>query len=586
MYQEIDIKKLRPSGLNYRKSMDKQALEELTASVRAKGVLQPVLVRPLGGKGKAKGKGKANGQTHEIVAGHRRFTAARAAGLKVLPAIVRDLDDETALEIQVIENSQREDPNPMDEAHGFKRLIKMGKHTPETLAQKIDHSKRYVLERLRLLDLPKAAREKVAAGDLPLGSALLITRIKGEKEQGEFLDHVLHGEYGNGMTIKDARQLLRQDYILDLSSAPFSTSGCNACPLRSINQIDLFPELKDSDECTDRDCYRKKTIEFYEEMLAEKANEGFKIVRTAQKVRSNQKISATTDSWDEVKPKRYKSACTKCLDNHAWYFYEEYGRIHFGEICLDKKCLNKMNAPKGKAGEAHGVSSMSHQDAALEKMRRAERASKCRDRWLRRKLAPRVACSGTLQRRLALRAIMHDTYHCRGAVVKLLTDEKLPLGRFEKQGEVYIGDEYELALLVPELLLDRAIRAALVASIEHLHGEDVLLKMMDEAGLDPERDFELDREYVTSQSFRTKGDLQALARELGIDGASTLPKDALIDKILAGPILGRMPGELKAAFSPEWQCRVCGAEEKEKCVCHYAPCPSCGDDPEICGCKP
>ena len=140
MYKELSLNKIKASKENYRSAISEGPLEDLTASVKAKGILQPILVRPMNGK-------------YEIVAGHRRYLAAQAAGLETIPATVREFDDQEALEIQVIENSQREDPNPMDEARGFQRLVEMGNHTPDTLAEKLGRNVAYVYSRVKLLDI-------------------------------------------------------------------------------------------------------------------------------------------------------------------------------------------------------------------------------------------------------------------------------------------------------------------------------------------------------------------------------------------------------------------------------------------------
>ncbi|MEK7075507.1 MAG: ParB/RepB/Spo0J family partition protein, partial [Patescibacteria group bacterium] len=109
VYQLIDIAKIKPSKSNYRKTSNLKGVEELTDSIKSKGVLQPIIVRTQKGNG-----------SFEIVTGHRRHAAAKNAGLKQIPCILKDCSDAEALEIQVIENSQREDVNPMEEAMGFK----------------------------------------------------------------------------------------------------------------------------------------------------------------------------------------------------------------------------------------------------------------------------------------------------------------------------------------------------------------------------------------------------------------------------------------------------------------------------------
>lgn len=124
-YMDLKLDKVFPSEKNYRRKVDKTGLVELTESVRQKGVIQPIIVRPI----------KGNGH-YEIVAGFRQYQAATAAGLTTIPAIIEQFDDETALEVAITENSQREDVNPIDEALGFKRMIDTGAEV-ETIGAKI-----------------------------------------------------------------------------------------------------------------------------------------------------------------------------------------------------------------------------------------------------------------------------------------------------------------------------------------------------------------------------------------------------------------------------------------------------------------
>ena len=248
MFQDIALKNLIPSKNNYRKAMDEAAIEDLTASVKAKGVLQPILVRPLNGKQKGK---------YEIVAGHRRHRAAQAAGLKEMPAMVKDLSDEEALEVQVVENTQREDPNPMDEARGFKTLLDMGRHTPATLAARLDRSEAFVLGRVKLADLIEPVQDKIASGELPMGVARLFTRLRNEGDQKNLLKDVLNTNGDGCVGISRARRMMN-DYFFNLNDAPFDTAGCAECPCNSGNQELLFPEVGKKSECSDRSCFYLK----------------------------------------------------------------------------------------------------------------------------------------------------------------------------------------------------------------------------------------------------------------------------------------------------------------------------------------
>lgn len=142
-----------------RRHFDAAAMDELVESVRERGVLQPILVRPVGER------------RYEIVAGERRWRAAAAAQLHEIPVVIRDLDDTAAFEVALIENIQRADLNPVEEAEGFQRLMHDHGHTQEGLAKIVGKARSHVANLLRLLDLPSEVRSMVAAGDLSLGHA-------------------------------------------------------------------------------------------------------------------------------------------------------------------------------------------------------------------------------------------------------------------------------------------------------------------------------------------------------------------------------------------------------------------------------
>ncbi len=142
-----------------RRRFDQAAMDDLVASVKAHGVLQPILVRPLG-----------NGR-HEIVAGERRWRAAQAAGLHEIPAVVRPLDDRTTFQIALIENIQRADLNAVEEARGYRRLIEDFGHTQQELGEIVGKSRSHVTNLLRLLELPPAVQAMVEDGQLAMGHA-------------------------------------------------------------------------------------------------------------------------------------------------------------------------------------------------------------------------------------------------------------------------------------------------------------------------------------------------------------------------------------------------------------------------------
>ncbi len=158
--RRLPVEALVANRANPRRDFDGEALEELTASIKEKGVMQPLLVRPAGEPNR-----------FEIIAGERRWRAAQRAGLHEVPVVIREVDDREALELAIIENVQRVDLNPLEEAQGYEQLIEQFAYTQQDLAQVIGKSRSHVANTLRLLKLPREVRELVLGGQLTAGHA-------------------------------------------------------------------------------------------------------------------------------------------------------------------------------------------------------------------------------------------------------------------------------------------------------------------------------------------------------------------------------------------------------------------------------
>jgi len=169
---EIPIDKLERNPAQPRRRFDKEKLRELTNSVKQKGVLQPILVRPLPASYGIKGKRIDN--RYQIVAGERRWHAAQAAGLEMIPALVRDLSDQEVLEIGVIENVQRIDLNPMEEASAYQDLVQQFGRKQSEIAEAVGKSRSHVANCIRLLNLPILAQEYLEDGKITAGHARAI----------------------------------------------------------------------------------------------------------------------------------------------------------------------------------------------------------------------------------------------------------------------------------------------------------------------------------------------------------------------------------------------------------------------------
>ena len=157
----VPLAALKASRFNPRRDFSEEQLEELAASIRERGLVQPLVVRPA----------KGGGETYEIVAGERRWRAAQLAQLHELPVVVRTLSDQESIEIAIIENVQREDLNSIEEAEGYKLLMDGHDYTQEDLARVIGKSRSHLANTLRLLKLPDSVQHLVRSGELSAGHA-------------------------------------------------------------------------------------------------------------------------------------------------------------------------------------------------------------------------------------------------------------------------------------------------------------------------------------------------------------------------------------------------------------------------------
>ena len=178
----VAVDHIEPNPEQPRMVFEPQALEELASSIREHGVLQPILVRPLGPN------------TYQIVAGERRWRASRLAGLETIPALIEEIDDDTALEIAIIENLQREDLTPLDEAAMYDRMIHEHGYSIRKLADKLGKDKGYLENRLRLADAPPEIRELVSLRKDSLSHAYELMKVEDPKKRRRLAEQVARGE--------------------------------------------------------------------------------------------------------------------------------------------------------------------------------------------------------------------------------------------------------------------------------------------------------------------------------------------------------------------------------------------------------
>ena len=176
--QKLPIAQVKPNPNQPRTHFDESALAELAESIRENGVLQPLLVRK-------------KGQNYEIIAGERRYQASKLAGLDEVPVIIKDVDDQKMMELALIENLQRSDLNPIEEAKGYQQLIKKSKMTQEALAKAVSKSRSSITNSLRLLDLPEEVQQFLFEGKMTAGHARAILAVPFEEQRIKLAEKVV-----------------------------------------------------------------------------------------------------------------------------------------------------------------------------------------------------------------------------------------------------------------------------------------------------------------------------------------------------------------------------------------------------------
>jgi ParB family chromosome partitioning protein len=292
--QDIPLAKIRESKSNPRRLFDQAKLAELAENIRQHGVLQPILVRPLP---------EEDAGMYELVAGARRFRASKTAKRESIPATVRELTDAQALELQVIENVQRVDVHPLDEAQGYAALIQLqpNTYTVETIASRVGRSPAYVSGRLRLMYLIPEAKQAFYEDKLTVAHAFEVARLQANDQrralQECFPHHrnagaILKDKQAEATTVRELRGWIAREIHLDLTNAPFdpqdekllpAAGACSSCPKQTGSNPLLFPEIpRRASICTDRECYRAKVEALVQIQVKPLADKGEKPLRVSQ----------------------------------------------------------------------------------------------------------------------------------------------------------------------------------------------------------------------------------------------------------------------------------------------------------------
>lgn len=276
----LPITKIELGSTNPRKSIEQKSLKELAESIKEHGILQPILVRPYVDE-------TNSWQDYQLVCGERRYRAALIAGLEEIPCNIQVLTDDEAFELQIIENLERKDVHPLDEADAFKKMLDSGKYSMFDIAAKMAKTETFIAQRLKLVDLIDEVRADFLAGHLGIGHAILIARCDAIKQM-DIYDEAKPWN-GKGLpdygTVSELKDTIEKDSYL-ISEAKFDTedaelvkgcAACSVCPKRSgVNPV-LFEDMAE-DRCFDEKCFDEKAEAHIIKEVARIINNGENIV--------------------------------------------------------------------------------------------------------------------------------------------------------------------------------------------------------------------------------------------------------------------------------------------------------------------
>jgi len=345
--QDIPLAKIRESKTNPRRFFDEAKLAELADNIRQHGVLQPILLRPLP---------EGEPGTFELVAGTRRFRASKLAKRESIPATVRELTDAQALELQVVENVQRVDVHPLDEAQGYAALIELQPetYTVESIASRVGRSPAYVNGRLRLIQLIPEAKQAFYEDKLTVAHAFEIARLQPNDQRRALPEcfpqyrtaaAILKDKKAEATTVRELRAWIEREIHLDLTNAPFDPQDetllpkagpCARCPKRTGSNPLLFPEVRQKSICTDRECYGAKVEALVQIQVKPLEEKGEKPLRVSQAPA----WQANGHAKDVLFEGQYRKAKAKgeCPNTKAAVLIDGKGAGSVFYLCQTEKC--------------------------------------------------------------------------------------------------------------------------------------------------------------------------------------------------------------------------------------------------------
>jgi len=459
-------------------------IDELTASVREKGILEPLIVKEI-----------EDGKV-ELVAGERRLRAGKSAGLKKVPVVFYGGDEVDVEEVKLIENMHRKDLNPVEESKAFNSYIETTKTSVDTLAQKISKPKLYIERRLELLKLPEDVKKALSDRKILLGHALVIARLTTKSEQKKLMKEIINDK----LSVNHAeREVRRMDSTVELSDAIFNKSDCKGCGYNGGEQSMLFEtgsEIKGF--CLNKKCFHKKTLQHIKEETKKLKDKGINVLTKKQleKVKSSERVYNWDNDFKDIKKRLHKEPQV-----FAIVFMDRYG----SKIEKEIHCINprKRHSKKAKVTDEK----VKDQNA---KDRLNNKVSDFKRNFLIGKTQDLIQPSTKETKTMTLFALLVEGRDWNDknkmeVTEKIIEDAKLERDEFD--------DEFSFSkiLALDESEIDRLIAKASGMWVKHLHDE--LSEASETFGVNLTEHFTITEEYLKPY---TKLALIELAKEIGL----------------------------------------------------------------------
>lgn len=410
-FVEIELSMLVENPHNYRKTSDEKKDADLAESIRSKGILQPLLVRPIAGK-----RGR-----FEVVFGSRRLRAARVAGVLFAPCQVREMTDVEALEAALVENVQRADVHPLEEADGFAELIKEHGYTIADLAAKVGKTDNWVRGRLKLAEMGKAGRKALLDGKISTTAASLISRSVPKDREAEVIKHCTdwHRDTQHVMPLDRLRDYLTRVVLCELSGAPWKlddeqldpeAGACAGCPKRTKNDAVLFADMAERDVCTDATCFKGKLEAHWKRVEAAAVEKG-------QRVLTPEESAKVVTKWGQVAGDKFALADQDTYSGSKRRSWKQVAKAADVQVVIARDAEGKPVELVPLTPEVKAEAGLNARGATSRSKSASEKAREARDK--RERAAIDLACGEFADSTTAATGLSHLSDNARRAIASL-----------------------------------------------------------------------------------------------------------------------------------------------------------------------